>query len=97
MDSSNQDADTGRASALRDTGMRKDQPDIDMSPEIRELWESEGRFRVYAGELLAEFIGSFPETLSSYSEEYPTPWGRVRFTAAREDGRRIYRLRRSGF
>lgn len=51
--------------------MRKDQPDIDMSPEIRELWESEGRFRVYAGELLAEFIGSFPETLSSYLKSTP--------------------------
>ena len=76
--------------------MRKDQPDIDMSPEIREIWESEGRFRVYAGELLAEFVGSFPESYTNHAEEYPTPWGRVRLIAGREDGRRIYRMRPAG-
>ena len=74
----------------------KNQPDIDMSPEIRAIWERDGRFRVYAGGLLAEFVGSFPESYLSHSAEYPTPRGRIRLTAGREDGRRIYRMRPAG-
>lgn len=67
---------------------------LDMTPEFRELWEKVPRFRDYAAEVFAEFVGSFPDSLRTYSDVYITPWGRVRFDANRNTyGRRTYKAR----